>query len=188
MHRSGAVPEQRDRLYLAEGVQVADSRRIGYRKRRHLNLLFTLGAQRLAASDQNLDARARGQQLLDERGGAEDNLKVVEHQQHLAVLKHSLQRVPDWHLAPPRVRRAEHVGDGCRYIFRVPRRAQVDEIHALVERTEQLSGRLDAQACLARARRPDKAQQPDARAAELQARRDVRELTSAPHERTHRRG
>jgi hypothetical protein len=73
----------------------------GVAKRRHLNQLFTLRSQRLARGDQKLDARAGGQHLLDERGGAEDSLKVVEHQEHLTVSKHSLQRVPDWHLRRP---------------------------------------------------------------------------------------
>ena len=150
---SRAIEEHRDGAMALERRRRGGSRGVGYRERVHG--IEPLGGQacRFATGDQDRQVRARSKQLGDERRARREVLEVVQHQQQMAVAEETPECAHGWLGVPDR--RLHRPPDRGGEIPRLSHRRQLHESRPIREVLGQAPGRLDRQARLADAARPD---------------------------------
>ncbi len=79
-----AHQKERDRRVAHQPIERRQPRRVGQRQRRHREDLLAGKPELGLAGQQDLQPRRRGQQALDQRGGLDQLLEIIEDQQRLA--------------------------------------------------------------------------------------------------------
>ena len=115
------------------------------------------------AGDEDAEVRGRAEQIGHERGGVEDVLEVVQHEQQLPVAHERLKPGHERFLA--RFAQAEELRDGWRDKIGMRDRGEADEAGAIREILGKPGSDGQGQPGLAHAARSGQGQQPDIRAA-----------------------
>jgi hypothetical protein len=113
--------------------------------------VFPRNPQPDATGDQDLQTGTSDQEPDEQRGGLDDLLEVVQHQQHMVVPQGLDQALCEW--ATARLADTERLGDGRRHEVRLGERRQVHEADAVGELRRQLGGHRQRQPGLAHSAR-----------------------------------
>ena len=144
------MDEQRHGLEVGN-VRGAAGRVIGrHGQRTHGEKVLPAESQRLAAGSQDVQSRARAQEMPDSRSRGQYVFEVVQHQQELAVANGVVQN--GVYRTCATLADAERTCNDCEHQPRVAHGAEVDEGQAFVEAVGQLVDKRERQSRFRRRR------------------------------------
>ncbi len=178
-HRPGALDEQRDRSDVQERGRI-EAREVSWQGEWwDGELLLAIDVQHAATRDQHREAGRRSEELLDQGARGQQMLEVVEDEQYLEGPQMVLQdRV---HRPGGVFTKAEGARDRRPHERRIGEGRQIDEVHAVAERTSHLRREPDREPRLASPPGPRQGQQAG-RPQELERCRDLLAATDEARE------
>ena len=84
LRRTGPRGEESHRIVLTEVLDGREVSKIRDRKGRDAHIMLTVDTQHRSARDEDLESRARGEEIGNERRCGQEMLEVVENQEQLA--------------------------------------------------------------------------------------------------------